>query len=247
MTQRLDFIDVSHWQGKIDFTQLEKQGVLGVIAKATEGTTVVDKQFVRNRNESFAAELVFASYHYLRTGSIEAQMDHYLRIADPEEGERVVLDFEEEKNGKVTIPDLIQAVDTLRHIRDDLQITVYGASFLTDSINAYKGDLSPLEGTSLWAARYSSSQPVVATKVWPTYSAWQYSDKGKLKGISEAVDLNTFNGSRDNCLKWFGPYHEGDPIVPPVAPPADTVITISIDTPDGVDIHLVVNGELVPV
>jgi lysozyme len=209
---RLDFIDVSKWQGAIDWPAVAKGGqVLGVIAKATEGSSHVDEEYAANRAGALANGLLFASYHYLHPGNAEAQMQHYLAVAQPISGERVVLDYEE-SSPRVDMATLEAAIDFLRLTRPDLQISVYGASMLTDDCAAC-ADLRFLNGTSLWAARYSSNQPVVADPPWPYWTAWQYSDEGKVKGIDGDVDLNTFNGTRDACLDWFGP--AGEPVPEP--------------------------------
>ncbi len=202
MTQRVDFIDVSHWQGKIDFTAIP-ESVVGVIAKATEGTSYVDDMYAVNRAGALQAGFGFASYHYLHHGKVAEQMAHYLSVAKPEPGERVVIDYEE-ADPRVSIEDLKAAVDYLKSHRPDLEITVYGASMLTDDCVACT-DLRFLDGTSLWAARYSEvNQPTVADPPWPYWSAWQFSDEGEVKGVDGDCDVNQFNGSKAACQAWFG-------------------------------------------
>jgi len=41
-------VDVSHWQGDIDFEQLKRQGYEFAIIKATQGTWFVDEKLVQN-------------------------------------------------------------------------------------------------------------------------------------------------------------------------------------------------------
>src|SRR5262245_36630296 len=98
MTQRLDFLDVSHWQsdrGIIDWPKVKAAGVLGVIIKATEGTSYVDPDYTMNRDGAEKAGLAIATYHFLKHGSIEKQMDFYIGIVTPEFGERLVIDYED--------------------------------------------------------------------------------------------------------------------------------------------------------
>lgn len=203
MAQRLDFIDISRYQGTINFVLVKEAGVLGVIAKATENTTYQDPNYKTNRDGALNAGLAFASYHFLKPGNGGKQMEWYVKTACPREGERVVIDYEDIN---LTISDLYDCVDWLKFNRPDLQVSVYGANMLAEDVNA-QSDVGWLEQTSLWAARYSQNEPMVG-QAWMTWSAWQYSDEGQVDGISGPVDMNMFNGEREQCLAWFGPVEE---------------------------------------
>lgn len=206
MTQEPDFCDVSHWNGAIDWPRVAATGILGAIAKCTDGTGFVDDHYQANRAGALGSGLVFASYHYLQHGSADRQMEFYLAKATPRQGERLVIDYEEQ-DPAVTTTDLKEAIAYIRAERPDLQLTVYGASKLTEDVNKLD-DFTWLAETSLWAARYSEqNQPIIA-KAWPIWSAWQYTDSGHLDGIGGEVDLNVFNGSIEACIAWFGPAAE---------------------------------------
>lgn len=243
MIQRLDFLDVSHWNGSIDWERVAAAGVLGAIAKCTDGTSYVDETYQTNRAGALGSGLAFSSYHYLQHGNANRQMEFYLATAIPQAGERVVIDYEE-SDPAVTIDDLSEAVSAVRLLRPDVEITIYGASKLTEDV--VNGDHSFLVDTSLWAARYSSNEPVIATDVWSTWSAWQYSDEGKVDGISTPVDLNMFNGPAEACLAWFGP-PASMPLPGPQPEPDEPFVisakafghevTISID-PEGAEVWI---------
>ena len=51
----------------------------------------------------------------------------------------------------------------------------------------------------LWLAAYQASQPPPPAP-WETVSIWQFTDTGAVPGISGAVDLNRFNGTREQLL-----------------------------------------------
>jgi lysozyme len=220
MSQQPDFIDVSHWQGAIDWKAVAGSGILGAIAKCTDGQRRLDPNYLKNRLGALANGLAFCPYHYLQRGEAGAQMDWFLSQAQLRQGERVVLDYEE-ADPAVRITDLQAAIFAIRKDRPDLQITVYGASKLTEDVNKLE-DTSWLQETSLWAARYSTvNQPVVA-KAWPYWSAWQFTDEGRIAGIDGEVDLSTFNGSPEACLAWFGPATEAP--IPVPEPPVEMVV-----------------------
>jgi lysozyme len=233
----LDFIDISHHQGTINWHKVAASGVLGVIMKATEGSTYIDPLYFDNCKQAMKCGLPLASYHFLKHGAVKDQMSHYLLTVEPVDGERMVIDYEDED---CDIDDLLDAVHYLLADSHRLQVTVYGASKLTDDVNAAL-DIGMLKQTSLWVARYSTNQPIIATRVWPTWTAWQYSDNGQIDGISEAVDLNQFNGSPENCIRWFGP--AGEPAPAPAPEPETQTVTVSITAPPDVKVVVRVNED----
>src|SRR5438445_2962135 len=103
-TTRAKGIDVSNWQGAINWTKVAGAGYRFAIAKATEATTYQDATYAANRSGSEAAGLSFGAYHFARpsgsslagvTASAVAQADHFLGFAAPQPGELPpVLDLE---------------------------------------------------------------------------------------------------------------------------------------------------------
>ncbi len=53
----------------------------------------------------------------------------------------------------------------------------------------------PLAAYFLWVAHFTSQPTPAFPSVWPKWTFWQYSDKGRIQGINGAVDLDRFNGS----------------------------------------------------
>src|SRR4051812_32106934 len=92
---RLDFIDISHWNEAIDWPALAASEVLGVIAKASQGTSNVDCDYAGYRWNAFEVGLGFASYHYLEHGNVASQMEHYLAPAPPNPAGAGVTAYEE--------------------------------------------------------------------------------------------------------------------------------------------------------
>src|SRR5262245_24710768 len=60
----LSGIDVSHWQGAIDWAQVKASGRAFAIAKATEGTTFVDPSFAANWAGMKQQGVVRSAYHF---------------------------------------------------------------------------------------------------------------------------------------------------------------------------------------
>ena len=65
-TARAKGLDVSNWNGAINWTKVASAGYRFAFGKATEGTAYTDKTYPTNRNGSEGAGLVFGAYHFAR-------------------------------------------------------------------------------------------------------------------------------------------------------------------------------------
>ena len=92
-------IDVSHWQGTIDWTQVAAAGKQFAYIKASESTDFVDPLYVQNRAQARAAGLYVGAYHFAQpsttAGDAVAEADHFIDVAAPTKGDLLpVLDLE---------------------------------------------------------------------------------------------------------------------------------------------------------
>ena len=227
-------IDISHHNTVQSFDQVSEAGIIGVIHKATEGSSFSDADYWTNRDAAHAAGLEWASYHFLKHGNVAAQIDNFLSIVDPDDGERVVIDYEDEK---ATLEDLRAAITEIRSARPDLEITVYSGHLLKEHLG---GDYDPiLATTSLWIAHYTDEpQPTWPYGTWPVWTLWQFTDGAKVPGMAPPTDLNRFNGSEENFRLWFNPQ-----ALAPEPAPTDQIVTINIKVPEGISVMVFVNGE----
>src|ERR1041384_7094111 len=118
-------IDISHHQPEPNWTALKAGGTIGVILKSTEGTTYVDPTFKKRQKAAKDAGFHVSTYHFLKSGNIEAQMDFYVKTVAPDEGDRLVIDYED---SKLKLTDLETAIKRLQKIAPKCEITVYGAN-----------------------------------------------------------------------------------------------------------------------
>ena len=61
-------IDVSHWQGRIDWQQVADAGIDFAIIKATDGMDQVDPWYLRNRDRAQQVGILTTAYHFARPG-----------------------------------------------------------------------------------------------------------------------------------------------------------------------------------
>src|ERR1700704_2322289 len=89
-------IDVSHYQGTIDWAQVAQAGKTFAFIKATEGTSEADPQFQANWNGAKAAGLLRGAYHFYQPGDDpQQQAGYFLNAVQPGPGDLpAVLDIE---------------------------------------------------------------------------------------------------------------------------------------------------------
>src|ERR1044072_9533871 len=71
-------VDISHHNGNIDLQQAKGDGIIGVIHKATQGTSGLDPMYVTNRGKAQAAGLLWGAYHFATGGDGVEQAQHFL-------------------------------------------------------------------------------------------------------------------------------------------------------------------------
>ncbi|MFJ7681169.1 glycoside hydrolase family 25 protein [Peribacillus butanolivorans] len=178
-------IDVSHWQGVINWNKVAKDGVKFVFIKATEGTSYSKlSYFKENAPKALAAGLKVGAYHYAKFATVaeaKAEAAYFIdSISSIGLSYPAVLDLEENKKkaNKKTLTDasiaFLEAIEDAGHTA----MLYTGKSFLENAL-----DESRLKKYALWIARYKST-------LGRSTDIWQHSDSGKINGISTKVDLN---------------------------------------------------------
>lgn len=241
MTDTPVCIDISHWQGSPDFAKVKAAGVIACIMKASEGTDYVDPSWKKNFVAATAAGIACATYHWLKHGNAAAQIAFYLKNIDAVPGERVIIDYEEPG---VTIADLHEAVQALLADPRKLQVTVYSGNVLKEQLG-YTRDALLAENTDLWLAQYTTGTPSWPHGTYAHWALWQYSESGRVDGITgSTVDLNRFDGSNENLLKWISPATK--PVEAEQKPAAAKLpVSMALTIPDNVALTITVNGKIV--
>jgi lysozyme len=193
-------IDVSHHQGNINWSKL-KQGKNGeppitfVYIKATEGSSHSDKRFETNWKEAKRHGFIRGAYHYFSTESPgDKQARLFISRVKLEPGDLPpVVDVEDEpKNAAAYREELKKFVTALeQHYGVKPVIYTYKKFHERHINNAHFKDYP------LWIARYNANDPGIDCK----WIMWQCSEKGKLPGIREKVDINVLNGSMEELEK----------------------------------------------
>jgi lysozyme len=195
-------IDISHHQGVIFFSEVVKdpQDITYVFIKATEGQTYVDGKLRYNSTEASKAGLKIGYYHFatLNTHNIIndaiAEANFFVDTIEkhPKPNMPLVLDIETNKAG--LSPDQVELwvrsffIQLERRGYDDYLLYSY-----TPFLNANLPANHDLGNIRLWIAAYVNMPSPRLPRGWLKYYIWQYSAKGRVKGIVGDVDMNRFN------------------------------------------------------
>ena len=188
-------VDVSNWQGNINFAEVKNAGIEIVYIKASEGTSFVDPYLESNYANAKANGLKVGFYHYLTATSVAGairQANFFASvIAGKEVDCRLAMDYEEFfGEGKTEINEIAVAfIERLRQITGK-DVIVY--SNLNNIRNTFGDDVA-LEG-DLWVAYYGNPNNLInVNSSWETYIGIQYTSSGRVPGISGNVDRDRFS------------------------------------------------------
>ncbi|MFN7138067.1 MAG: glycoside hydrolase family 25 protein, partial [Limisphaerales bacterium] len=211
LAQRAQGIDVSRWQGTINWTSVKGAGISFAWAQATRGLTSPNANFVDNMVNGKAAGVYMGAYHFAFPGdnTPQAEADYFWNLAGPYI----------KADGKTLMPVLDMEIWT-GHV---------GATSYTDWANKWCNAIiskaaaqgvtvKPIIYTSAcmacnfnsgisqwgaWIANYNGQNPQTGTpwsscsncNRWGTWHFWQYTDQGSIPGITGNVDRNVYNGT----------------------------------------------------
>lgn len=221
---RLFGIDVSHYQGDIDWKRVQKAGVQFAFIKATEGESMVDDKFAANIKNSRALGIPCGAYHFfIPSVSVQAQVDNFCNaVGSLQPGDLPpVLDVEVPSKwfhtagpapeaeipaiwlGLTVEQRVSRIVEWMTAVEKRLGVTpilYLSPSFATTVL----GSSPALKKYLLWLAHYGVSTPTIPAP-WTVATFWQFSDKGTVDGTGGGVDSNWFNGTLSDLQALLQP------------------------------------------
>lgn len=186
-------VDVSHWQGDMDWFKCQEAGATLAYIKATEGREWIDPRYFDNWNNAKQTNLKLGAYHYLLNGeSSEAQAHHFLHtIGDYDAVLPPALDVED----GTAPPNPDHILNWLQIIEAELNVrpVIYTANWYWNNIR-FGGPVPWASDYRLWVSSFNYYAADIPTD-WDTFWLWQFSGmnnkRGPIFGAKSAdIDLN---------------------------------------------------------
>jgi GH25 family lysozyme M1 (1,4-beta-N-acetylmuramidase) len=183
-------IDVSEWQGTIDWREVAKDGVQFAVIHAGYGRELSqkDKYFERNYAGARAAGIKVGAFWYSYADSVaraEQEARTCLKVLDGKHLDLPVFFDQEYEPGilklstKTRTDIVLKFLETIKAAGRPCGL-YSSTDFITTKLQANR-----LTAYPLWIAEYGSKLHYTG-KVW----AWQYTDKGRVAGIKGRVDMD---------------------------------------------------------
>lgn len=199
MAVQLQGIDVSHFQGNVNWQSVKSAGQAFAFAKATQGTTYTDPMFSANWGSMGNAGVLRGAYHFFQASEdAAAQADYFLKVVSLASGDLPpVIDVEitDGVSQEALQSGVLTWLQTVQEKTGITPIIYTGPSFWNEYFSASFGSYP------LWIAQYGVSSPTLP-RGWSGWHFWQHSESGSVEGVSGSVDLNFFNGSLQQLLAF---------------------------------------------
>lgn len=196
-------VDVSHYQGTIEWPVLAEQGIDFAYIKATEGSSHTDSKFEENWQGAKQTDLRIGAYHFFSFDSpAESQLAHYTGVVSGFEGMLPpVVDFEFYGDKKVNPPDVETVTEQLAIMLDGLESHYETTPVIYATEDTYELYLKGrFDKYPLWI-RDVIKRPGTLSD----WTFWQYTNREKLDGYSGEeiyIDMNVFYGDRSEWEAW---------------------------------------------
>ncbi len=197
-------VDLSHYQGAVDWPVLSGQEITFVYIKATEGSGHVDSRFSQNWEEAEKTDLKVGAYHFFSFDSPGVTLaENFISQVVPYDGMLPpAVDVEYYADKREHPPEAAAVREQLQVMLDRLEAH-YGMRpviYCTEEVwDAYLDGC--YEAYPLWI-RNVFTKPGISDP----WTFWQYSNRGRLSGYTgdeEFIDLNVFYGDRAAWEEWL--------------------------------------------
>ena len=191
--------DISRHQGEINWEELSKfrfnsHKIEFVYIKATEGETWQDESFDKNWKKAKKHNILRGAYHFYRPKvNSKKQMKNFTNVLKMEKGDLPpVLDVEMESS----LPKKTYRAGVLNCLK--IMEATYGVKpMIYTNQQLYREYFKPkaFESYRFWISRLKSSPPKM-----DNWHFWQFTYEAVIDGTNEYVDINAFNGSKQQLI-----------------------------------------------
>ena len=198
-------VDVSSYQGEIEWTKIQDQGMSFAFIKATEGSSFIDPYYQTNWKNAQKTNLRIGAYHFFSFDSKGAtQAKHFIETVPIDKyGLPPVIDVEfyadKEKNppDRSEVESELQTMITMLEEHYEKKVILYTTHeayelYIKDSFNQ----------CDLWIRDVLTKPTLPDNQSW---TFWQYTDREQLNGYNgeeKFIDVNVFHGNKKEFEKY---------------------------------------------
>lgn len=192
-------IDVSTYQGAIDWAKVKASAYSFAFAKATEGEFTVDDSFAENWAAIKSAGMLRGAYHFFRPyRDAAAQAQHFLtqvQLGDEDLPPAVDVEVRDRVEPALIVAGLSTFADLVVKRTGHRPIIYTSPDFWINQLANPKS----LTDLPLWIAHYTTGNPIIPGG-WSKFTFWQFASTGNVDGIAGSVDTDLFSGSYGELL-----------------------------------------------
>lgn len=224
--ETIEGIDVSVYNGTVDFDSVARSGIRMVYIRASLGFSYVDPTAERNADGAREAGLEYGFYHFCTASSVEEaqkQAEFFAQnIRRYSYDLKPVMELSPTRtlNRDQTVQVALAFLTALERLTGHLPAIYCSASTARDQYDERLG------GYSLWVAQYGASQPE-SNDTWSVWAGWQYSERGRVDGVSGDVDRDLFTAQ---MRVQTSPTPTAAPTSAPTATPVPTAMPTDVPT-----------------
>ena len=201
-------VDVSSYQGEIDWETLASQNISFAFLKATEGSSYVDPHFAYNYQQAQQTGLRVGAYHFFSYDSGgDTQADNFIRTVSPMDNMLppvVDLEFYGDKEDNPPEPETVRS--QLNILLDRLEEHYGMKPILYATEKSYSLYLAGgYEEYDIWIRNVITTPRLSDGREW---TFWQYTNRARLdgyKGAEPYIDLNVFQGTASEWEEYPKP------------------------------------------
>ena len=198
-------VDVSSYQGDINWEILSQQSIAFAFIKATEGSSSVDRCFEINFNNALQTDLRVGAYHFFSFDSSgETQADNFIaNVPKARATLPPVVDFEFYADKKKNPPNPYNLREELNILLNRLENRYEVKPIIYATKESYNLYLSGYyDGYDIWVRSVFTAPKSFENQSW---TFWQYTNRERLdgyKGTERYIDMNVFNGTADEFSNY---------------------------------------------
>jgi lysozyme len=197
-------IDVSEWQGNIDWNKVKAAGKSFAIIRVSDGTGHLDPYFAANWKDAKAAGLIRGAYQFFEPGGdAVAQANLLLQHMGPlQPGDLPPMIDVEATGGQSpqTIANKIHQWINVVQGATGMKPLIYTGTWFWDP-NVNSADFASYPLVESW---YCNNCCPNLPSPWKSWTMWQYSSSGSVAGIAGNVDLDRFDGTLAELTQLAG-------------------------------------------